>query len=68
MYWLPVRPIPSGRFLTTSLHSSTLLGRLLYAQDALPVILRHPFGLGYRSYTYMQGSFPDRRLFRADGT
>lgn len=46
-----------GRFLTTSLHSSTLLGRLLYAQDALPVILRHPFGLGYRSYTYMQGSF-----------
>lgn len=46
-----------GRFLATSLHSSTLLGRLLYAQDALPVILRHPFGLGYRSYTYMQGSF-----------
>ena len=46
-----------GRFLTTSLHSSTLLGRLLYAQDALPVILWHPFGLGYRSYTYMQGSF-----------
>ena len=46
-----------GRFLTTSLHSSTLLGRLLYAQDALPVILRHPFGLGYRSYAYMQGSF-----------
>lgn len=46
-----------GRFLTTSLHSSTLLGRLLYAQDAHPVILWHPFGLGYRSYTYMQGSF-----------
>lgn len=46
-----------GRFLTTSLHSSTLLGRLLYVQDALPIILRHPFGLGYRSYTYMQGSF-----------
>lgn len=46
-----------GRFLTTSLHSSTLLGRLLYARDALPVILRHPLGLGWGSYAYMQGSF-----------
>lgn len=46
-----------GRFLTTSLHSSTLMGRLLYAHDALSVILRHPLGLGYGSYAVMQGSF-----------
>ena len=47
----------AGRFLTTSLHSSTLLGRLLYARDALPVILRHPLGIGYGAYAAMQGSF-----------
>jgi len=46
-----------GRFLTTSLHSSTLLGRILYARDALPVILKHPFGIGYGAYATMQGSF-----------
>lgn len=37
--------------------SSTMLGRLLYAKDLLPVILRHPFGLGYLGYQAMQGSF-----------
>ncbi|MDO4287290.1 MAG: O-antigen ligase family protein [Eubacteriales bacterium] len=46
-----------GRYLRISLSSSTLLGRLLYYQDALPVILRHPFGLGYLGYYYSQGSF-----------
>lgn len=46
-----------GRFLTASLRSSTLLGRLLYAKDALPVILRHPLGLGYLGYHYSLGSF-----------
>lgn len=46
-----------GRYLTSSLSSSTLLGRFLYAKDALPVILRHPFGLGYLGYFYTQGSF-----------
>lgn len=46
-----------GRFLTTSFESSTFLGRFLYFQDALPVILRHPFGLGYMGYYYMQQSF-----------
>ena len=46
-----------GRFLTASTSSSTLLGRLLYYKDALPVILRHPFGLGYLGYHYLQGSF-----------
>lgn len=46
-----------GRYLTSSLHASTFLGRLLYFKDALPVIIRHPFGLGYMGYYYLQGSF-----------
>lgn len=46
-----------GRFLTISLESSTFLGRFLYFQDALPVILKHPFGLGYAGYYYLQQSF-----------
>lgn len=45
-----------GRFLTTSLTESTFVGRLLYAYDAIPVILRHPFGLGYLGYYYIQNS------------
>ena len=46
-----------GRFLTISLESSTLLGRILYYVDAIPVILKHPFGLGYYGYYFTQGSF-----------
>lgn len=46
-----------SRFLTISLSSSEFLGRLLYARDALPVILKHPLGLGYTGYRWLQGSF-----------
>ncbi len=46
-----------GRFLTISLESSTFLGRILYYLDALPVILKHPFGLGYYGYYFSQGTF-----------
>ena len=46
-----------GRFLTLSFTASEFLGRLLYARDALPVILRHPLGLGYTGYRWLQGSF-----------
>ena len=46
-----------GRYLTASAGASTFLGRLLYFRDALPVILRHPFGLGYMGYFYAQGGF-----------
>ena len=46
-----------GRFLTISLESSTLLGRILYYIDAIPVILENPFGLGYYGYYFTQGSF-----------
>ena len=46
-----------GRFLTSSLSSSTFLGRLLYFQDVLPVILQTPFGLGYDGYQFAQSAF-----------
>lgn len=46
-----------GRYLTISLSSSTFLGRILYFKDALPVIMQHPFGLGYEGYYFVQGSF-----------
>ena len=46
-----------GRFLTTSFSSSTFLGRILYFKDAVPVILTHPFGLGYLGYYFSQGAF-----------
>ena len=43
------------RMADLSLHSSTFLGRLLYAQDALPLILKFPFGLGAYGYSYVNG-------------
>lgn len=48
---------PLSRILNISLSESTLLGRLLYWKNALPVILKHPFGLGYMGYYFAQGSF-----------
>lgn len=45
------------RLASVSVNASTLLGRLLYWKDAVPVILRHPFGLGYLGYYVSQGSF-----------
>ena len=47
----------AGRVLEITPSASTFLGRLLYWKDALPVILRHPFGLGYLGYYFTQGSF-----------
>ena len=43
-----------ARFLSVSLQESTFVGRLLYYRDALPVILRHPFGMGYLGYYFYQ--------------
>lgn len=45
-----------GRFLTVSLKESTFVGRILYVRDALPLILKRPFGLGYGGYYYIQQS------------
>lgn len=44
------------RFLAYSLSESTFVGRLLYFQDALPLIAKHPLGLGYMGYYYIQQS------------
>ena len=46
----------AARFLTMFSSSSTVNNRLLFATDALPLILKHPFGLGYLGYYYLQGS------------
>jgi len=43
-----------GRFLTISFNSSTFLGRLLYVYDAVPMLLKYPFGLGYHGYYDLQ--------------
>ncbi len=43
-----------GRIATFSLSSSTFIGRVLYMQDALPVIASHPLGLGYLGYMFIQ--------------
>lgn len=45
-----------ARYFSISLNESTFIGRLLYYIDALPVILKHPFGLGYMGYYYIQQS------------
>lgn len=43
-----------SRYLTISTTQSTFVGRLLYFRDALPVVLRHPFGLGYMGYYFIE--------------
>lgn len=47
----------AGRYLSTGTENSTLLCRLLYFKDALKVIVKNPFGLGYMGYANLQGSF-----------
>lgn len=42
------------RYLTISLTESTFVGRLLYWVDALPLLLKYPFGMGYMGYYYVQ--------------
>ncbi len=42
------------RYLTISFTQSTFVGRLLYMRDALTLLLRYPFGMGYMGYYYAQ--------------
>lgn len=44
------------RYLTISFTESTFVGRILYWMDALPLLLKYPFGMGYMGYYYIQGS------------
>lgn len=41
-------------FHLISSNFSTLWGRLLYDFDAIPLILKHPFGIGYYGYFFME--------------
>lgn len=36
--------------------SSSLMGRLLYNIDGLQIIYKHPFGLGYKGYSFYEGA------------
>ena len=45
-----------SRIVEISPNESTFIGRWLYFFDALPVVLRNPFGLGYMGYYYVQQS------------
>lgn len=45
-----------SRLIQVSFAESTFVGRILYFVDALPLILKNPFGLGYLGYYYAQGS------------
>lgn len=45
-----------SRYIKLGLTQSTFVGRLLYMQDALPLLLKYPFGMGYFGYHYVQGS------------
>lgn len=41
------------RFFRISIFESTFVGRILYWVDALPLLLKYPFGMGYLGYNYV---------------
>jgi len=43
-----------NRFLKLSINASTFQGRLLYWEDAVRMLFKRPFGLGYMGYFYLQ--------------
>lgn len=43
-----------GRMRKLSFSESTFVGRFLYSYDAFGLLLRHPFGMGYLGYYYVQ--------------
>ena len=45
------------RVKAISMRSSTLLGRILYAKDALPILMDRPGGLGFYGYRFLQGMY-----------
>lgn len=45
-----------GRIYTLLQYPSTLLGRVLYMKDALPVLFSNPLGIGYMGYAGIQSS------------
>lgn len=49
-----INPDILSRYLSISLTESTFVGRILYWVDALPLLLKYPFGMGYLGYNYIQ--------------
>ncbi len=49
-----INPDVLSRYLSISLTESTFVGRILYWVDALPLLLKYPFGMGYLGYNYIQ--------------
>ena len=47
---------PFSRFVSLSVFESTFAGRLLYWYDAMPLIISHPFGMGYLGYYFTEQS------------
>lgn len=45
-----------NRYLNMDFGASTFIGRILYIVDALPLLLKYPFGMGYMGYYYIQNS------------
>ncbi len=48
---------PFDRLMRINFGESTFWCRVIYLGDALPFSLRHPFGVGYLGYSFMQQSF-----------
>lgn len=46
-----------SRIFTVMNSNSTLYGRILYDIDGISILLRHPMGLGYLGYHYIQHAF-----------
>ena len=51
----------ADRFASIGQNSGSFLVRLLYYRDALPVILRNPFGIGYLGYRATECTFQTGR-------
>lgn len=51
----------ADRFASIGQNTGSFLVRLLYYKDALPVILRNPFGIGYLGYRATECSFQTGR-------
>ena len=53
LYLFKDNPIVS-RYLNINFGASTFVGRILYFVDALPLVIKYPFGMGYMGYYYVQ--------------
>lgn len=51
-----IAPEVLRRYLSISLSESTFVGRILYWKDAMPLLLKYPFGMGYLGYNFIQGT------------